>query len=174
MFYSADGFLVGVVSGNLIYALEDSVYLYLIFSVTAVGFLNWWDKRKEEPKRLIKEFRRLCRYMLAGLLTGLFLWDGYREYGIAAQCAGKYGAAGCVLLVVFLLAAAKRLYEKYLRRESVRPIFGLVSFIYLMQSVFLPQQAMMALAYLVFLSTALQYKVREDFLSGQRTPAKKI
>lgn len=167
-------FWLGLFRVELIYTLEDSIYLYLIFSVAAVGFLNWWDKRREEQKRLIKEFRELCRYLLAGILTGLFLWDGYRGDGTMAQCMGKYGAAGCVLLVMFILAAAKRLYEKYLRRESVKPVFGVVSAVYLMQSAFLPQQAVMSLGYLVFLSTALQYKKREKGTAKYEKKRQKI
>lgn len=167
-------FWLGLFRVELIYTLENSVYLYLIFSVTAVGFLNWWDKRREEPKRLGKEFRKLCRYLLVGILAWLFLWDGYRENGTMAQCMGKYKAAGCVLLVVFILVAVKRLYEKYLKRESVRPVFGLVSFIYLMQSAFLPQQAVMSLGYLVFLSTALQYKKREKGTEENEKKRQKI
>ncbi len=146
---------------KLIFSLENSVYLYLVFSVTAVGFMNWWDNRRKEPKRLLREFQKICRYSIAGILIVLFFREGLRKGGTMVQCMQKYKAVGCVLLVVFLLVSGKRLYEKYLIKGSVRPVFGLVSMLYLIQSAFFPQQVVTSLGYITFLSTALQYKKRE-------------
>jgi len=146
---------------ELIYSLEGSVYLYLIFSVAAVGFMDWWDKRRGEPRRFIREFQKLCRYFIAGILIGLFFLKGFREDGTMMQCYRKYETAGCVLLVLFVLAAAERLYQKFILRGSRRPVFGLVSIVYLIQSAFFPQQVVTVIGYVTFLSTALQYKKRE-------------
>ncbi len=171
-----------LVKVEVVYYLEDSVYLELLIALAGVLFFSWWDKLPEGEGVILHGLQKGTVWVLSGAGVCLFLLlamgsrlegmqdgmsmtllhrftDALREY-----CAGHNGsfydalAAGGVvgglwLICTCLLLAGRLMRQVRLKRAGSAAAMAVV--LYLAQSLFFSQRAASAPIYVVLLASAL-------------------